>query len=59
VVVIGGMGSVLGALVASLLVGIVNAFGVLAFPGLAVVLTFAVMAIVLIVRPWGLFGAPE
>ena len=59
VVVIGGMGSVMGAFVASLLVGIVNAFGVLAFPGLAVVLTFAVMAIVLIVRPWGLFGVPE
>jgi len=59
VVVIGGMGSVMGALVASLLVGLVNAFGVLAFPGLAVVLTFAVMAIVLIVRPWGLFGSPE
>lgn len=59
VVVIGGMGSVMGALVASLLVGIVNAFGVLAFPGLAVVLTFACMALVLIVRPWGLFGMPE
>jgi branched-chain amino acid transport system permease protein len=59
VVVIGGMGSVVGAFVASLLVGVVNAFGVLAFPGLAVVLTFAVMAIVLIVRPWGLFGTPE
>ena len=59
VVVIGGMGSVMGALVASLLVGIINAFGVLAFPGLAVVLTFAVMALVLIVRPWGLFGTPE
>ena len=59
VVVIGGMGSVMGALVASLLVGLVNAFGVLAFPGLAVVLTFACMAIVLIVRPWGLFGIPE
>lgn len=59
VVVIGGMGSLAGAFVASLLVGIVNAFGVLAFPGLAVVLTFAVMAVVLIVRPWGLFGTPE
>jgi branched-chain amino acid transport system permease protein len=59
VVVIGGMGSVVGAFVASLLVGVVNAFGVLAFPGIAVVLTFAVMAIVLIVRPWGLFGTPE
>jgi branched-chain amino acid transport system permease protein len=59
VVVIGGMGSVVGALVGSLLVGVVNAFGVLAFPGLAVVLTFALMALVLIVRPWGLFGAQE
>ena len=59
VVVIGGMGSIAGALVGSLLVGIVNAFGVLAFPGLSVVLTFAVMAVILIVRPWGLFGAPE
>ena len=59
VVVIGGMGSVLGALVASLLVGIVNAFGILAIPGGAVVLTFALMAIVLIVRPHGLFGTPE
>ena len=48
-----------GALVASLLVGIVNAFGILAMPGTAVVLTFALMAIVLIVRPRGLFGAPE
>jgi branched-chain amino acid transport system permease protein len=59
VVVIGGMGSVLGALVASLLVGIVNAFGILAIPGAAVVLTFAIMAVVLIVRPHGLFGTPE
>lgn len=59
VVVIGGMGSVFGALTGSLLVGIVNAFGILAFPGLAVVLNFAVMTVVLIIRPWGLFGRPE
>ena len=59
VVVIGGLGSVLGALIASLLVGLFNAFGVLAFPGLAVVLTFACMAIVLIVRPRGLLGTAE
>jgi branched-chain amino acid transport system permease protein len=59
VVVIGGLGSVLGAFIASLLVGLVNAFGVLAFPGLAVVLTYACMAIVLIVRPGGLFGTAE
>ena len=59
VVVVGGMGSVLGALVASLLVGIVSAFGILAVPGAAVVLSFAIMAVVLIVRPHGLFGTPE
>ena len=59
VVVIGGLGSVLGAFVASLLVGVVNAFGVLAFPGVAVVLTFACMAMVLIVRPRGLLGSAE
>jgi 4-methylaminobutanoate oxidase (formaldehyde-forming) len=55
----GGMGSVMGALVASLLVGVINAFGVLAFPDWSVVMTFAFMAVVLIVRPWGLFGSPE
>jgi branched-chain amino acid transport system permease protein len=59
VVVIGGMGSIVGALVGSLAVGIVNAFGTLAFPGISVVLTFALMAVILIVRPWGLFGQPE
>jgi len=59
VVVIGGMGSVGGALVGALLVGLVNAFGVLAFPDLALVMTFALMAIVLVVRPRGLFGKPE
>lgn len=59
VVVIGGMGSVIGALVASLLVGLINAYGILVFPGWSMVLTFACMAVVLIVRPWGLFGSPE
>lgn len=59
VVVIGGMGSVMGALVASLLVGVINAYGVLAFPGWSVVMTFVCMAVVLIIRPWGLFGSPE
>jgi len=59
VVVIGGMGSVIGALVASLLVGVINAFGVLAFPDWSVVMTFAFMALVLIFRPWGFFGSPD
>jgi branched-chain amino acid transport system permease protein len=59
VVVIGGMGSVWGALLASLLIGVLNAYGVLLLPKAAIVLTFVVMAVVLVVRPWGLLGRPE
>ena len=59
VVVIGGMGSVWGALLASLLVGVLNAFGILILPRISIVLIFVVMAAVLIVRPWGLLGRPE
>ena len=59
VVVIGGMGSVWGALLASLLIGVLNAFGILVLPRISIVLTFVVMAVVLIVRPWGLLGRPD
>ena len=59
VVVIGGMGSVWGALLASLLIGVLNAYGVLVLPKVSIVLIFVVMAVVLIVRPWGLLGRPE
>ncbi|PYM17957.1 MAG: ABC transporter permease [Candidatus Rokuibacteriota bacterium] len=59
VVVIGGMGSLPGALLAAMLIGVVDAFGVLWVPQLSLVMTFVVMAIVLIVRPWGLLGRPE
>jgi branched-chain amino acid transport system permease protein len=59
VVVIGGMGSVTGAFLAALLVGELSAFGVLIFPQLTLVLTFLVMAVVLVVRPYGLLGRPE
>jgi branched-chain amino acid transport system permease protein len=59
VVVIGGMGSVWGALLASLLIGVLSAYGVLLLPKSAIVLIFVVMAVVLVVRPWGLLGRPE
>jgi branched-chain amino acid transport system permease protein len=59
VVVIGGMGSVAGAFFAALLVGELSAFGVLIFPQLTLVLTFLVMAVVLVIRPYGLLGKPE
>lgn len=59
IVVIGGMGSFPGALAGALLVGQANAFGVLAFPQLAVILPFIVMTVLLIVRPRGLLGRAE
>src|SRR5262245_2663946 len=59
VVVIGGMGSLPGALLAAVLIGVVDALGVLWLPQLSLVMTFVVMAIVLIARPWGLLGRPE
>lgn len=59
VVVIGGLGSIVGAFVAAVLVSELNAFGILIFPKISIVLVFLVMAVVLIVRPWGLFGKEE
>jgi branched-chain amino acid transport system permease protein len=59
IVVIGGMGSILGAFLAAIIIGELNAFGILIFPQMTLVLMFAVMAIVLLIRPWGLLGRPE
>ena len=58
VVVIGGMGSIPGALIGSLMVGILRAIAVHQFPEFELFVVFAVMAIVLMIRPEGLF-APE
>ncbi len=58
VVVIGGFGSLLGTLVGSIIVGEVYAFSILFWPQGALVLIFIVTAVVLIIRPWGLFGTP-
>jgi len=59
VVVIGGLGSVFGAFVAAILIAVLNAFGVLVLPQISLVLPFLVMLLVLIVRPYGLFGVTE
>ena len=59
VVVVGGMGSVAGAFLAALLIGELTAFGIWVFPQITLVLTFLIMAVVLVVRPWGLLGRPE
>src|SRR6266852_998363 len=56
VIVIGGMGSLRGAFIGSLLIGEADTFGKAYFPSLALFLTYLVMALVLLLRPQGLFG---
>jgi len=56
VVVIGGIGSIKGAFVGALLIGLADAFGKMLLPQLAGVAIYALMAAVLVVRPGGLFG---
>ena len=56
VIVVGGMGSLLGAVVAGLLIGQVVGLTTLFVPKLAEIMVFMVMAVVLLVRPSGLFG---
>lgn len=59
VTVIGGMGSVPGAALAAFIIGQLNAFGIVIFPKSTLVLVFLLMAVVLIVRPYGLLGRAE
>lgn len=57
VVIIGGLGSLKGAFFGGLLVGLLDNFGKALFPQLAMFTVFAPMAIILAVRPSGLFGS--
>ena len=56
VTVIGGMGSVSGALVGALMIGLIRAFGTIGFPLFVEGLMFIAMALILILRPNGLLG---
>jgi len=58
VVVIGGLGSFWGTFWGAVIYGQVLSFGILIFPGFSLFSVFALMAVILIVRPWGLFGQP-
>jgi branched-chain amino acid transport system permease protein len=59
VVVVGGMGSIPGAFLAALLIGEIKAFCIgLGFSEITLVAEFIVMAVVLVLRPWGLAGRP-
>jgi len=57
VVVIGGIGSIRGALLASLLIGVVDTFGKVLLPEAAGVLVYVLMALILLWKPDGLFKA--
>lgn len=59
VVVIGGMGSLPGAYLAAVLVSVLGVFGVTYIPQSTLVLIFVIMVLVLMIRPYGLFGRPE
>ncbi|MEM8790881.1 MAG: branched-chain amino acid ABC transporter permease [Pseudomonadota bacterium] len=56
VVIVGGMGSIPGAAIGALLIGLADQFGSVYFPTYAVVLTFLIMVVVLAFRPQGLMG---
>src|SRR5215207_3223120 len=56
VVILGGTGSLLGALVGSFIIGFLYNFGQAMFPDLAYVILFLPMVLVLVLRPQGLFG---
>jgi len=58
VVVIGGLGSFWGTFLGSVIYGQVLSFGILIFPGFSLFSVFALMAVILILRPWGLLGKP-
>jgi branched-chain amino acid transport system permease protein len=56
VVVIGGMGNILGTFVVAFLFGLMRSFGILGFPFFELTFIYIFMAVVLILRPSGLFG---
>jgi len=56
VVVIGGIGSIRGAFLGALMIGIADVYGQVFLPGLSSVVIYGVMAAVLLIRPAGLFG---
>lgn len=58
VVVVGGLGSLKGSLVGSLIIGQAETFGKAWLPGLSMLMIYLVMALIVLLRPQGLFGRP-
>ncbi|HME91397.1 MAG TPA: branched-chain amino acid ABC transporter permease [Myxococcaceae bacterium] len=59
VVVLGGLGSLRGAFLGAVVIGLLHAYGLLYLPVFELALAYVGMAAVLVVRPWGLFGVRE
>jgi branched-chain amino acid transport system permease protein len=59
IVVVGGMGSITGAFLAAVVIGELGSFGVLFLPQSTLVMMFLVMAVVLVIRPYGFLGKEE
>jgi branched-chain amino acid transport system permease protein len=55
-VVVGGLGSLKGALVGSLIVGQTRSIGIVIFPEIELALLFLIAAVILVAKPEGLFG---
>jgi branched-chain amino acid transport system permease protein len=56
VVIVGGVGSVEGAFVGSLIIGLVDTFGRMLFPGLALFSIYFALVVILVFRPTGILG---
>jgi branched-chain amino acid transport system permease protein len=59
VVVLGGLGSLRGAFLGAVVIGLLHAYGLMFIPVFELALAYVGMAVVLVVRPWGLFGVRE
>jgi len=59
IVVIGGLGSIIGSILAGFALGLLQTLGAVVFPPISTTLIFIVMVIVIVFRPAGLFGRPE
>ncbi len=59
VIVVGGFGSLAGAVLAAFMIGELQSFGVILFPKFSLALIYMLMAGVLIIKPYGLFGEEE
>ena len=59
VVIVGGMGSITGAAIGALLIGLAEQIGLVYFPTYGVVLTFVIMVVTLAIRPQGIMGKAQ